>query len=175
MFIIIFTTVIIINIKSIKNINMYIVCYSHQIILFLFSYYTRGSISLADIEMENYEEEYIENSDDEGHVRETVNNMIVEAIESREDNGMWSLFPIRVKLPESQEVIVMMNRNDTAGDINGRLNNVFGFRSYYVGVLVKGQTIPVSPHLLMIDLDSAGSEVTVSTGIEEWSDGIEIE
>ena len=127
------------------------------------------------VKMENYEEEYIEDSDNEEHVRETVNRMIIETIETSEDNGMWNLFPIRVKLPESQEAVVMMNRNDTAGDINARLNNVFGFRSYYVGVLAKGQTIPVSPHLLMIDLDNAGSEITVSTGIEEWGEGVEID
>ena len=126
-------------------------------------------------EEEYYEEEYIEHSDNEEHVRDTVNRMIIETIQTSEDDGMWNLFPIRVKLPESQEVVVMMNRNDTAGDINARLNDVFGFRSYIVGVLVKGQTIPVSPHLRMVDLDSAGSEVTVSTGIEEWGEGIEID
>ena len=126
-------------------------------------------------EEEYYEEEYVEHSDNEEHVRDTVNRMIIETIQTSEDDGMWDLFPIRVKLPESQAVVVMMNRNDTAGDINVRLNDVFGFRSYYVGVLVKGQTIPVSPHLRMVDLDSAGSEVTVSTGIEEWGEGVEID
>ena len=126
-------------------------------------------------EEECYEEEYVEHSDNEEHVRDTVNRMIVETIQTSEDDGMWNLFPIRVKLPENQEAVVMMNRNDTAGDINARLNDVFGFRSYYVGVLAKGQTIPVSPHLLMIDLNSAGSEVTVSTGIEEWGEGFEID
>ena len=126
-------------------------------------------------EEEHYEEEYIEHSDDEEHVKNTVNRMIIEAIQTSEDDGMWNLFPIRVKLPESQEAVVMMNRNDTAGDINTKLNDVFGFRSYYVGVLAKGQTIPVSPHLLMIDLDSAGSEITISTGIEEWGEGFEID
>ena len=126
-------------------------------------------------EEEYYEEEYIEHSDNEEHVRDTVNRMIIETIQTSEDDGMWNLFPVRVRLPESQEAVVMMNRNDTAGDINTRLNGVFGFRSYFVGVLAKGQTIPVSPHLRMIDLDSAGSEVTVSTGIEEWGEGIEID
>ena len=126
-------------------------------------------------EEEYYEEEYIEHSDNEEHVRDTVNRMIIETIQTSEDDGMWNLFPVRVRLPESQEAVVMMNRNDTAGDINTRLNGVFGFRSYFVGVLAKGQTIPVSPHLRMVDLDSAGSEVTVSTGIEEWGEGIEID
>ena len=126
-------------------------------------------------EEEYYEEEYIEHSDNEEHVRDTVNRMIIETIQTSEDDGMWNLFPVRVRLPESQEAVVMMNRNDTAGDINTRLNGVFGFRSYFVGVLAKGQTIPVSPHLLMIDLNSAGSEVTVSTGIEEWGEGFEID
>ena len=126
-------------------------------------------------EEEYYEEEYIEHSDNEEHVRDTVNRMIIETIQTSEDDGMWNLFPVRVRLPESQEAVVMMNRNDTAGDINTRLNGVFGFRSYYVGVLAKGQTIPVSPHLLMIDLDSAGSEITISTGIEEWDEGVEID
>ena len=69
-------------------------------------------------EEEYYEEEYIEHSDNEEHVRDTVNRMIIEAIQTSEDNGMWNLFPIRVKLPESQEAVVMMNRNDTAGDNN---------------------------------------------------------
>ena len=126
-------------------------------------------------EEEYYEEEYIEHSDNEEHVSDTTNRMIIDAIETREDDGMWNLFPIRVKLPGSQEAVVMMNRNDTAGNINARLNDVFGFRSYLVGVLVKGQTIPVSPHLLMIELDNAGSEVTISTGIEEWGEGFEID
>ena len=126
-------------------------------------------------EEEYYEEEYIEHSDNEEHVRDTTNRMIIEAIQTSEDDGMWNLFPIRVKLPGSQEAVVMMNRNDTAGDINTKLNDVFGFRSYYVGVLAKGQTIPVSPHLLMIDIDNAGSEVTISTGIEEWGEGVEID
>ena len=126
-------------------------------------------------EEEYYEEEYIEHSDNEEHVRDTVNRMIIETIQTSEDDGMWNLFPVRVRLPESQEAVVMMNRNDTAGDINTRLNGVFGFRSYYVGVLAKGQTIPVSPHLLMIDLDSAGSEITISTGIEERGEGVEID
>ena len=126
-------------------------------------------------EEEYYEEEYIEHSDNEEHVRDTVNRMIIETIQTSEDDGMWNLFPVRVRLPESQEAVVMMNRNDTAGDINTRLNGVFGFGSYYVGVLAKGQTIPVSPHLLMIDLDSAGSEITISTGIEEWGEGVEID
>ena len=126
-------------------------------------------------EEEYYEEEYIEHSDNEEHVRGTVNRMIIETIQTSEDDGMWNLFPVRVRLPESQEAVVMMNRNDTAGDINTRLNGVFGFRSYFVGVLAKGQTIPVSPHLLMIDLDSAGSEITISTGIEEWGEGVEID
>ena len=125
--------------------------------------------------MEMYEEEYVENSDDEGHVRETVNTMITRAIETREDDGGWNLFPIRVKLPESQEFVGMMNRDDTVRDINERLNATFGFRSYYIGVLIKGQAIPVSPHLRMIDLSNAGSEITVSTGITEWDDGIEID
>jgi hypothetical protein len=126
-------------------------------------------------EEEYYEEEYIEHSDNEEHVRDTVNRMIIETIQTSEDDGMWNLFPVRVRLPESQEAVVMMNRNDTAGDINTRLNGVFGFRSYFVGVLAKGQIIPVSPHLLMIDLDSAGSEITISTGIEEWGEGVEID
>ena len=125
--------------------------------------------------MENYEEEYIENSEDENHVKETVNTAIIRAIQTREDNGGWNLFPIRVKLPESQEVVIMMSRNDTVRDINERLNAIFGFFSYCVGVLMKGQAIPVSPHLRMVDLSDAGSEITITPGITEWDDGIEID
>ena len=77
MFIIfIFVTTVVIFI--IIGTNIYIFCQSsHRIFSYFLFSYNREKVVLVVIKMENYEEEYIEDSDNEEHVRNTVNRSLI--------------------------------------------------------------------------------------------------
>ena len=100
---------------------------------------------------------------------------IARVIETTEDGGSWEIFPIGIRLPGGVETIITVNRNTTVSQINHRLDAAFGFRMYYIGVIVNGEILPAPPHSTMGQLGDDGAEFIVDVGEEVWDDGLFLE
>ena len=114
----------------------------------------------------------MENSDNENEVENAINNEIIETIETTFDaTGMWGIFPCRIRMPGGRPEIVMMGRNVTVGEINAQLEGAFGFSTYYLGMWVEGDVLPISADKTLGDLD--GTDFAIGMANQEWDDGVE--
>ena len=125
--------------------------------------------------MENEENrENVESSDTEDEVGD-VDNDIIEAIETTTDDGLWNLFPCRIILPGGRIAIIMMSRFTSISEINNRLDQMFAFRAYFIGQMVNGEVLPISPEATMGILDDNGTNFAIGVGTQDWDDGVEID
>ena len=115
-------------------------------------------------------------SEDENDVEDRVNDELVRCIESRLDDGYWSIFPCRIRMPGNRrDGIITMDRNVTVTELNRRLDATFSYRAYFIGRWVNGEILPNDPGMTMRELDNICTDFAIGVGAEEWSDGLDLE
>ena len=114
------------------------------------------------------------NSDNEAEIENGINNDIIEAIQTNVDTtGMWGIFPCQIRMPGGRREVVMMARDDTVGEVNGRLQTMFGFSVYFLGVWMEGEVLPISSDKTLEELD--GTDFAIGMANQEWDDGVQID
>ena len=115
-------------------------------------------------------------SEDENDVKNRVNDELVRCIESRLDDGYWSIFPCRIRMPGGRrDGVLTMDRNVTVSELNHRLDVTFSYRAYFIGRWVNGEILPNDPGMTMRELDNIATDFAIGIGTEEWSDGLDLE
>ena len=66
-----------------------------------------------------------QSSESENEMEDIINDEVVRAIESNVDDGYWSIFPCRIRLPGKKDAVVTMDKNITVSQINARLRCSF--------------------------------------------------
>ena len=113
-------------------------------------------------------------SENENDLENAINTDIIEAIQTTiDETGMWGIFPIQIRMPGGRREVVMMARNDTVGEVNRRLQNVFGFSVYFLGIWMNGEVLPLSVDKTLGDLD--GVDFAIGMANQEWDDGVQID
>ena len=112
-----------------------------------------------------------QNSESENEMEDIINDEVVRAIESNVDDGYWSIFPCRIRLPGKKDAVVTMDKNITVSQINARLDAAFGFRAYFLGEWHDGEIMPICPENTMRELDEFGTDFAIAVGVEHWDDG----
>ena len=97
---------------------------------------------------------------------------IVRVIQTVEDQGSWSLLPVRIQLPGREDAIITIDKNLYVANINDKLYRAFGFGKYYLGVITNGVAIPANGNLTMEYLINNNAKLTVAE--EVWDDGLGI-
>ena len=112
-----------------------------------------------------------QNSESENEMEDIINDEVVRVIESTIDDGYWSIFPCRIRLPGKKDAVVTMDKNITVSEVNARLDAAFGFRAYFLGDWYDGEVLPISPGKTMRELDEFGTDFAIAVGVEHWDDG----
>ena len=100
---------------------------------------------------------------------------IAAVIQNTEDQeGVWGIFPIKLRLPGDTEVIITVSRNITVSQVNRQLDEAFGFRLYQLAVRENGEVLPAPPHQTLGYLGDKGAEFIINVIEETWDDGLEI-
>ena len=132
-----------------------------------------NDVDVSRDEAENNEDT---DSEDENDVEDRVNDELVRCVESRLDDGYWSIFPCRIRMPGGRrDGIITMDRNVTVTELNRRLDATFSYRAYFIGRWVNGEILPNDPGMTMRELDDIGTDFAIGIGAEEWSDGLDLE
>ena len=132
-----------------------------------------NDVDVSRDEAENNEDT---DSEDENDVEDRVNDELVRCVESRLDDGYWSIFPCRIRMPGGRrDGIITMDRNVTVTELNRRLDATFSYRAYFIGRWVNGEILPNDPGMTMRELDNIGTDFAIGVGAEEWSDGLDLE
>ena len=129
-----------------------------------------------DVNGDEAEDRKDTDSEDENDVENRVNDEIVRCIESRLDDGYWSIFPCRIRMPGGRrDGVLTMDRNVTVSELNHRLDVTFSYRAYFIGRWVNGEILPNDPGMTMRELDNIATDFAIGIGTEEWSDGLDLE